>query len=104
MLKWLRRIIGEQTLPNAEPKLRFDELKPRIERLLQIDLSTEDARKAYGDEVLSTLQDLDADIERVRNLANGYPRSPISADVWMTGAGYGVHSFPPLHNPQKARV
>ncbi|MEZ6058028.1 MAG: hypothetical protein R3C01_15115 [Planctomycetaceae bacterium] len=39
--------------------------------------------------VLNTLRHLDAEVENVRQQANGYPANSISALVWVNGAGYG---------------
>jgi hypothetical protein len=74
---------------SSEPALDFETIKSEVESILRLDLASDAAREANGDLVLNVLRHLDADIERVGRQANGYPANPISALVWMNGAGYG---------------
>lgn len=57
--------------------------------MLNLDLSSDSAREKHGEFVLNVLRHLDTQIERICQEANGYPANPISALVWMDGAGYG---------------
>lgn len=45
-------------------------------------------REAYGGQVLNVLERLNAEIERVRVQAGGYPATTIAGDVWFDGVGY----------------
>jgi hypothetical protein len=38
--------------------------------------------------IVATLQQLEAEVNRVRQLAKNYPFNPIPVDVWFDGAGY----------------
>jgi hypothetical protein len=67
----------------------FDATKLDVESIIKLDLSTDAARAEHGELVLRTLKRLDAEIHTVQQRANGYPSNPISADVWLSGAGYG---------------
>jgi hypothetical protein len=67
----------------------FDALKSEVEQVLALDLSSDKSREEHGEFVLKVLRQLDAEIVNIRQQANGYPANPISALVWMNGAGYG---------------
>jgi hypothetical protein len=70
------------------PMSEFDSLKAQVTEILNLDLSSEPSRKQYSEQVFSTLQQLNTEIEKIRQLANGYPANPISASIWFSGAGY----------------
>ena len=80
-----------QTKPSIsdEPHLDFDTIKAEVEGILKLDFSSEASRELNGDLVLNVLRHLDAEVENIRQQANGYPANPISALAWMNGAGYG---------------
>jgi hypothetical protein len=67
----------------------FDTIKAEVEGILRLDFSSEASRDSNGELVLNVLRHLDSEVENVRQQANGYPANPISALVWMNGAGYG---------------
>lgn len=66
-----------------------DNIKSEVEGILKLDLSSDIARAANSELVLSVLRHLDAAIEIVRQRANGYPANPISAAMWFDGVDYG---------------
>ncbi|MFM7200688.1 MAG: hypothetical protein ACKO6N_07840 [Myxococcota bacterium] len=72
-----------------EPQSDLQAIKAEVENILKLDLSSEAARESNRDLVLYVLRRLDGEVEDVRQQANGYPANPISALVWMNGAGYG---------------
>lgn len=74
---------------SQKPQMNFDTIKSEVEGILKLDLTSEAARESNGELVLSALRHLDTEVESVRQQANGYPANPISALVWMNGAGYG---------------
>jgi hypothetical protein len=74
---------------NHAPQVDFHTLKSNVEDILKLDLSSEDARETNGEFVRNVLRHLDTEVENVRQQANGYPATPISALVWMNGVGYG---------------
>ena len=74
---------------STKPQMNFDAIKSEVEGILKLDFRSEAARELNGELVLNVLHHLDAEIEDVRQEANGYPANPISALVWMNGAGYG---------------
>lgn len=83
MLNWIRSWFVRKPTSAA-----LETIRQEVEQVLQLDLSTEASREKHGDFVLSLLRKLDAEIERIRRQANGYPANPISALVWMDGASY----------------
>lgn len=88
MWKKLLSFLGRKTTADAG-SAAFNAVKAQVEKVLGLRLNTDSDRDEHGEEVLQVLQCLDAGIEAVRQRANGYPANPISADVWLTGAGYG---------------
>lgn len=58
-------------------------------KILELDLSSDTNREEHSKFVLDVLRHLDTEIENIRKQANGYPANPISALVWMNGAGFG---------------
>jgi hypothetical protein len=88
MWKSIRLFIGG-TAARSKPPIDFETVKSEVEAVLRLDLASEAAREANGEFVLNVLRHLDAEIERVSQQANGYPDNPISALVWVNGAGYG---------------
>lgn len=66
----------------------FDDVKSEVEKILDLDLSTEEAREKHAAWIFKTLQQLLTNIEQISQLANNYPANPTTADVWVTGAGY----------------
>ncbi len=88
MLKWLRSWFAKG--PGNHPaSTDFDAIKSEVERVLELDLSSDESREEHGGFVLNVLRRLDVEIENIRRQANGYPANPISALVWVNGAGYG---------------
>ncbi len=88
MWKQIRSFFGGAA-PDDKPKVDFDTIKSEVECILTLDLASDAARETNGEVVLKVLRHLDAEIENIRQQANGYPANPISALVWMNGAGYG---------------
>lgn len=88
MWKQIRSFFGGAAADD-KPELDFDTIKSEVEGILKLDLASESARKAHNELVLDVLRHLDAEIEDIRQQANGYPANPISALVWINGAGYG---------------
>lgn len=74
---------------SAPTQMEFDTIKAEVEGILKLDLSSEVARESNGELVLNALRHLGAEVENVRQQANGYPANPISSLVWMNGVGYG---------------
>ena len=70
----------------------MDQIKPKIERILALDLRTEEARQEHTEFVYRTLCEMAADIEMVWKAAGDYPEGVISGDVWITGADYASHA------------
>ncbi|MFO0879031.1 MAG: hypothetical protein U0840_16940 [Gemmataceae bacterium] len=87
MWKWIRSLFGGAVASKAP--IDFETLKAEVESVLRLDLASDAAREANGDLVLNVLRRLDSEVESVSQQANGYPANPISALVWMNGAGYG---------------
>ena len=85
---WKRLFGGRKSPLAAEQADDRLELKQDVERLLESDFSSEAERDSHASEVLRVLRALEAEIQEVRQLANGYPANPIGADVWMNGAMY----------------
>jgi hypothetical protein len=92
---------------DAALSLRFQSVRPTIEELsaktglpnfetvqrearaiLELDLQSDESRQQHEETVMRALRHMDAQIETVRRKANGYPARPISAEVWISGAGY----------------
>jgi hypothetical protein len=67
---------------------KFDELKAQVNEILKLNLSNEETRQKYGEQVFRTVQQLSTEIEKVRQSANGYPANPTSASIWFLGLGY----------------
>ena len=74
------------------PTFAYDQIKPKIERILAMDMRTEDARQANAQFVFQTLSEMATDIDKVCDAADDYPEGVISGDVWMTGADYASHA------------
>jgi hypothetical protein len=97
MWKLIRSLLGgtptekPQAVPQTsqKPQIDFDTIKSEVEHILELDFNSESARESHGELVLNALRHLDAEIESVRQQAKGYPANPVSALVWMNGAGYG---------------
>lgn len=89
MLKWIRSFFADEQPDELPATDSFDAIKADVERVLQLDLSSDVARQEHGESVLTVLRTLDAEIENIRQQANGYPENPISALVWINGAGFG---------------
>lgn len=70
----------------------MNQIKPKIERILALDLRTEEARQEHTEFVYRTLCEMAADIEKVWKAAGDYPEGVISGDVWITGADYASHA------------
>ncbi len=87
MWNWIRSLFIGPTPSGSS--VDFESLKSEVEQLLRLDLVSDAAREANDERVLNVLRRLDAEIENVSKQANGYPANPISAHVWMNGAGYG---------------
>jgi hypothetical protein len=66
----------------------FDAIKSDVENVLRLDLASGAARESNRDVVIGVLKRLDIAVEAIRQQANGYPENPISAAVWLNGAGY----------------
>ncbi len=88
MLKWIRSLFAKEP-KDGPPPMDFDALKSEVEQVLALDLSSDVTREENGAFVLNVLRHLDVEIENIRQQANGYPASSISALVWLNGAGYG---------------
>ena len=82
MMKWIRSLF-------STPTDDFGAMKLKVEQILQLDLSSDEARQEHEEVVVSVLRKLDVEIEHIRQQANGYPARPISSLVWMNGFGYG---------------
>ncbi|HCS53133.1 hypothetical protein [uncultured Rubinisphaera sp.] len=88
MFKWIRSLFTHE--PDENPATdNFDAMKSEVEQILQLDLSSDDSREEHSEFVVAVLRKLDTEIENISQQANGYPANPISALVWMNGAGYG---------------
>lgn len=77
---------------HASPAFAIDQIKPKIERILAMDLRTEGARQEQSEFVYQTLCEMAAEIEKVCEAAGDYPEGMISGDVWITGADYASHA------------
>jgi hypothetical protein len=88
VLKWIRSLFAKES-SNTPAPADFDAIKSQVEQVLELDLASDDSRDEHDDFVLNVLRRLDAEIEDIRQQANAYPANPISALVWMNGAGYG---------------
>src|SRR5262245_57267207 len=88
MWKFLRSRFARKKAASKQP-FDFAGIKAGVEDILRLNLASDAARKANSDLVSSVLRGLDAEIESVEQQANDYPTNPISAQVWMNGAGYG---------------
>lgn len=88
MLKWIQSLLGKEPGSSAAQK-DFDVIKSEVDQILGLDLLSDSSREEHGEAVLNVLRRLDKEIESVRKQANGYPENPVSALVWMNGAGYG---------------
>ncbi len=87
MWKQIRSLFGRKSTGGGS-QLDFDVTRSDVESVLALNLATETDREKHSEQVLNTLKRLDAEIETIRQRANGYPAGPISADVWLNGAGY----------------
>lgn len=92
--KLARVIKSEIELRGRKPEVReerhsdFDAIKSEIERILELDLSTEEGRDRYDDYVYSVLLRLHKELNRIGEQSNGYPANGIRGDVWLDGWGY----------------
>lgn len=84
----LQELLFGRAQPAPQPPLSFETAGQQVQPILELDLSTAAARERHSETVLQVLRLLDTEIEQVRILADGYPEKPISAAVWMNGAGY----------------
>jgi enamine deaminase RidA (YjgF/YER057c/UK114 family) len=76
----------------ASPTFALDQIEPKIERILAMDLRTEEARQEHTEFVYQTLCEMAAEIEKVCEAAGDDPEGVISGDVWITGADYASHA------------
>jgi hypothetical protein len=90
MWKRFRALFKGTPAAHVAPPLDFDETRSAVEAILTLDLSTLHFRDIYDDQVSNVLKRMDRGIDDVRQRANGYPKNPISADVWLSGNGYGT--------------
>ncbi len=88
MWKQIRSFFGGP-LDKADSLLEFDAIRSEVEAVLKLNLASKQNRDANNLMVFNALRHLEREIELVRQQANGYPAHPISALVWMNGAGYG---------------
>lgn len=88
MWKWIRQLL--KTTPAADD---FGRVKSAVEEILGLDLSTREAQNKHLRLVSSAFELLGSAISGVRKSANGYPSQPISAAVWINGAGLGQLSY-----------
>ncbi|MFM7928367.1 MAG: hypothetical protein ACKO9Q_11695 [Pirellula sp.] len=70
----------------------MDQINPKIERILSLELWSEEARQEHKEFVYRTLCELASEIEKVWNAAGDYPEGVISGNVWLTGTGYASHA------------
>jgi enamine deaminase RidA (YjgF/YER057c/UK114 family) len=77
---------------NASAAFAMDQIKPKIEQILAMDLRTERVRQEKAEFVYQTLCEMAAEIEKVCKAAGDYPEGVISGDVWLTGADYASHA------------
>lgn len=88
MWKKLSSLFKRQTKANASPPA-FAAIRADVEAILQLDLVSEANRENHDPQILVVLERLNAEIERVRLQADGYPATnAIAANVWLDGAGY----------------
>jgi hypothetical protein len=89
--KRARSWFSSQAMPVAEECARpirlpsDDAIAANVERMLAMDFSDPQVREAKRDEVYQSILDLDSRIETIRKQAKGYPRGPISGEVWFAG-------------------
>ncbi len=89
--KRARSLLSLQTVFVGKGDERFindplgDAIAADVERLLAMDFSDPQLREANKDEVYQSIRRLDARIEKIRKQAKGYPKVPISAEVWFAG-------------------
>lgn len=89
--KRVRSLFRSQAVPVAEAGERSidmpsdDAIAADVERILAMDFSDPQVREAKRDEVYQLIRGLDARIEVIRQQANGYPKGPISGEVWFAG-------------------
>ena len=110
MWKLIRTLLGRTPTanPQATPQLNqksdidFDAIKVEVERILELDFTSEPARESHGELVLNALRYLDVEVENVCQQANGYPANPISASVWMNGYRYGNLAWALTHHFRNA--
>ncbi len=88
IMKWLVTMFSAESKEEPIPS-NFESVQSDVKQVLQLELSSEESREEHGAFVSNTLRALDTEIEDIRRQANGYPENPISALVWMNGAGYG---------------
>ena len=67
--------------------MEFDIIEQEVEKILQLDLSSDIARDINNDFVVNVLKNLEAEIKSVK--ANNYPANPISAAEYLDGIGCG---------------
>lgn len=77
---------------DVSPGFAIDQIRPKIERILAMDLRTEAARQEQTEFVYQTLCEMAAEIEKVCEAAGDYPEGVIAGDVWITGADYASHA------------
>lgn len=97
MWKKLSSLFQRKTEASVAPAV-FAEIKANVEAILQLDVVSDANRRKYGPQVLAVLQQLEAEIERVRLQAGDYPANPIAANVWLDGAGYANLSWALTHH------
>lgn len=76
---------------DATSAFSIDQITPKIDRILSMDLRTEEARQMHAEFIYKTLCEMAEDIGRVCDAAGEYPEGVISGDAWMTGANYASH-------------
>lgn len=80
----------------------FDSIKSEIDRILELDFATDDAREEHNNYVYDVLLRLDAELNRICQQAGGYPANAIRGDVWLDGWGYANHACALTHHFRKA--
>ncbi len=102
MFQWIRSLLGnkkDQQLPepldehldekpSEERDSNYDATKSEVDKVLNLDLSSVEAREEHGDFVMTVIHKLDVEIENISQQSGNYPSNPISALVWMDGTTY----------------
>lgn len=86
MQNWIRAF-WTKPFRAASPPTDLRTLQDECERILRIDLSSQASWDEHGEFAMGVLRRFDAEIEKVRFEANGYPDGSISGPTWMSGVG-----------------